>query len=146
MRTRSIPISEQHEIFCAEDIEIWEVTLMNEGSGNDNDFVGGGGVGASSPPSTVLNVRGLGESSQPFISSTGFSADAISIASSLSAPRLQLGPASVRMLSWGTSLPEVQARLAGPLVTILQRQQQEAGAGMGVGCYLWPSSVVLARY
>ena len=55
------------------------------------------------------------------------------------------------MLSWGTSLPEVQAQLGSARVSILQRQKPEAGAGggdgsLGVGCYLWPSSVVLARY
>lgn len=120
-----IPQSQQHPIFSADDIEIWEVRRRQR-RGDTGATAGENSAGAEGETEEV---------DTELEETTGTDAEGVVI---YSRPQSSSGEEQARLATTG----EVRA-----VVGVLGEQHQLAQMpSAAIGCYLWPSAVVMARH
>ena len=144
LRVRIIPLSEHDSYYCLGDVEIWEVSF-NTLPSEVLEAMGGCTYPGSNTSISQLRSNScekangcerVSESRADSPATTDATAASSTSDVSVFHP---FSKKSVEMLSWG-SAPVVTARLVDEIVEIRQDLK-----GVGTGCFLWASSVILSR-
>eukprot|EP00903_Cladosiphon_okamuranus_P012218 g11458.t1 len=127
-----VPQARQHPIFSADDIEIWEVRRRQQQAQQDADC-------CQPAQQSPAHAGGATGPESALVEALGCTAQDVVILSSSTASL----PASVeRVTAAGEAKHEVQT-----VVSILGERHELAQTPSGaIGCYLWPSAVVMARH
>ena len=132
-----IPQARQHPIFSADDIEIWEVRRRRQPAQQVRDCC----QATQQIPARAGEATGPGSVRMEMVGT----AKDVAILSSSSTTSLLVageGGAAAGMSAAGEAKHEVQT-----VVSILGEQHELAQTPSGaIGCYLWPSAVVMARH